>query len=69
MDSKSFPTKVGHNIMEGFGRLPFPISYACTIYTCVCVCERKRERERERERDYCFMNDYSPHLTGMVFRA
>ena len=40
MDSKSFPTKVGRNIMEGFGRLPLPISYTCTIYMCVCVCER-----------------------------
>ena len=37
-DSKSFPTKVWCNIMEGFGRFPFLISYACTIYICVCVC-------------------------------
>ena len=50
MDSKSFPTKVGRNNMEGFGRFPFPISYACTIYVCVCVCVCVRERERERER-------------------
>ena len=40
MDSKSFPTKVERNIMEGLGRLPLPISYACTIYMCVCVWER-----------------------------
>ena len=40
MDSKSFPTKVWCNTMEGFGRFPFLISYACTIYMCVCVRER-----------------------------
>ena len=57
MDSKSFPTKVGCNIMEGFGRFPFPISYACIMCVCVCVW------------DYCFMNGRCPHLTGMAFRA
>ena len=46
MDSKSFPTKVGRNIMEGFGRFPFLISYTCTIYVCVCVRERLLFYER-----------------------
>ena len=57
MDSKSFPTKVGRNLMEGFRRFPFPISYACIMCVCVCVW------------DYCFMNGRCPHLTGMAFRA